>query len=59
MKKIYAIYKGETNLCDGTLTEIAKKLKKTRSNIYCLKSPSKVKANKGNRLELFFIGVEQ
>ena len=59
MKKIYAIYKGETNLCDGTLTEIAKKLKKTRNNIYCLKSPSKVKKSKGNRLELVYIGIEK
>ena len=59
MKKIYAIYKGETNLCDGTIPEIAKKLKKSRNNIQCLKSPSKVKRNKGNRLELVFIGVEQ
>lgn len=59
MKKIYAVYKGETNLYDGTLKEIAKYLNKSLRAVYCYKSPSKVKKHKSNALELVFIGVEQ
>lgn len=57
-KKIYALYKGETNICDGTIEEIAKRVGKTRNILYCYKSPSKVKKNKGNRYELVYIGEE-
>ena len=58
MKKIYALYKGERNICDGTIKEIATKLNKTYSAVCCYKVPAKVKKHKGNALELVFIGVE-
>lgn len=58
MKKIYALYKGEKNICDGTIAEIAKFIGTSKDSVYCYKSPSHVKKAKENAYKLVFIGVE-
>lgn len=57
-KRIYALYKGEINICDGTIREIAKKTGKSINCIQCCKSPSKIAIHKENAMELVFIGYE-
>lgn len=56
-RKIYALYKGDTNICDGTIKEIAKFLNTTESNVRCIKSRQFL--NKGNRYELIYLGTEE
>lgn len=56
-RKIYALYKGDTNICDGTIKEIAKYLHTTESNVRCWKS--RQAQNKGNRYELVYLGTEK
>lgn len=40
MSRIYAIYKGEQNLADGTLAEIARKTGKTYNTLKWMTYPS-------------------
>ena len=56
-RKIYALYKGDTNICDGTIKEIAKFLNTSETNIRCIKSRQFL--NKGNRYELIYLGTEE
>lgn len=39
-KKIYSLYKGETNFTDGTIDEIANYLGTSRKTVHYYKSPS-------------------
>ena len=38
--KIYALYKGDTNICDGTLTEIAKYLSISPKSVAYYRTPA-------------------
>ena len=38
--KIYALYKGDTNICDGTLTEIAKYLNISPNSVAYYRTPA-------------------
>lgn len=56
-RKVYALYKGDVNICDGTIKEIALFLHTTESNVRCWKS--RQAKNKGNRYELVYLGTEE
>ena len=55
--KIYALYKGETNLCDGTIEQLAQYLKVKPSTIYFYTTKANRKRNK-NGYRVVYIGVE-
>lgn len=56
-RKVYVLYKGDVNICDGTIKEIAEYLHTTESNVRCWKS--RQAKNKGNRYELVYLGTEE
>lgn len=59
MKKIYALYKGDTWLTDGTKQQLADYLKVRVSTINFYISPTYRKRVKGtNHYEVIFIGNE-
>lgn len=59
-KKVYALYKGETNLCDGTIKEIAEKMNLSLETIRFYKSNThkKRRNESDNFLELIVIEDE-
>ncbi len=57
MAKIYALYKGETNLCDGTIEQLAQYLKVKPSTIYFYTTKASRKRTK-NGYRVVYIGVE-
>jgi hypothetical protein len=56
--KIYALYQGETNLCDGTIDDIAMIRRVKRETIKWLKTPSGIKRSGKTGLALVLIGSE-
>ncbi|CAH1857247.1 hypothetical protein [Convivina praedatoris] len=54
MDRIYALYKGDEYICDGTITEIASKTGKTRNTLYWMTSNTyKKRISRGkNRLQM-------
>ena len=63
MNHIYAIYKGEQNLADGTLAEIARKTGKTYNTLKWMTYPSYKKrlqewSHRSGVLELVDLGEE-
>jgi len=59
MKKIYALYKGDNYIMDGTKQELAKYLKVQISTINFYKSPTYKRRNKGNRTIVVYLGEEE
>jgi hypothetical protein len=57
--RIYALYKGEQNLADGTLAEIAKKTGKTESYLRWMTYPSYQKRKTSGTLQIVYIGEEK
>ncbi|WP_424410394.1 hypothetical protein [Pasteurella sp. PK-2025] len=55
-KTIYAVYRGDTNIADGTAEELAKKLNKTIDNIHYLASKRNHSLETQNRLIAIPIG---
>ena len=50
MKKIYALYKGDEQLAEGTLDELIKKLNvKKKTLLFYQSAVNSIKRNKGNR----------
>ena len=41
--KIYALYKGDTNICDGTIAQIAKRLQIKPQSVSYLTTPAYVR----------------
>lgn len=58
-RQIYAAYKGDDNLADGTAEELAQKLGIGVDTLYCLASPSNHKRNKGNKIIIIKLGREE
>lgn len=59
MKKIYALYKGETNLTDGTKQQIANYLKVSLNTIHFYTTPAyKKRCKSDNCYKVIFIGNE-
>lgn len=61
MKRIYALYKGDNYLTDGTKKELAEYLKVKIRTIDFYLSPTYVKRGKGingNRKKVVYLGVE-
>lgn len=59
-RQIYAIYKGEENLADGTADELAKKLGKSVKQIYLMATKRyHKKHDRGNRMIAIKIGKEK
>ncbi|MDA5607120.1 hypothetical protein [Pasteurella multocida] len=57
-RQIYAVYRGEKNLGDGTAEELAKKLNVTKERIYSMSTPHSTKRDKGQRLVIIKLGKE-
>lgn len=59
-KKVYALYKGDVNLCDGTIKEIADKMNLSEETIRFYKSNTykKRRNESDNFLELVLIEDE-
>ncbi|HDX1124391.1 hypothetical protein K7G90_001608 [Pasteurella canis] len=55
-KTIYAVYRGDTNIADGTAEELAKKLNKTVNNIQYLASRRNLALETPKRLIAIPIG---
>ncbi|HDR0674162.1 hypothetical protein K7G92_000699 [Pasteurella canis] len=58
-RQIYAVYRGEKNLGDGTAEELANKLKISKEKIYALCTPYAHKRDKGQRLVVIKLGKEE
>ena len=61
MKRIYALYKGDNYLIDGTKKELAEYLKVKIRTIDFYLSPTYAKRGKGingNRKKVIYLGVE-
>lgn len=58
-RQIYAVYRNDENLADGTAEELAKKLGVTVRTIRKLASPSHHQGNKGHRLVVVRLGREE
>lgn len=58
-RQIYAAYKGDDNLADGTAKELAQKLGIEVDTLYFLASPSGHKRNKGNKLIIIKLDKEE
>ena len=61
MKRIYALYKGDNYLTDGTKKELAEYLKVKIRTIEFYLSPTYAKRGKGingNRKKVVYLGVE-
>lgn len=58
-RQIYAVYRGEQNLGDGTAEQLAKQLNIKVSTVRLLASPASNRRNKtGNRLSIIKLGKE-
>ena len=59
-KVIYALYRGENNVCDGTLKEISQKTGLSLHTLRWYLSPvhQKMCEGKPNRTALVYVGVE-
>lgn len=59
-KKVYALYKGDVNLCDGTIKEIADKMNLSEETIRFYKSNTykRRRTDSENFLELILIEDE-
>ena len=59
-KKVYALYKGDVNLCDGTIKEIADKMNLSEETIrfYKSKTYKRRRIDSENFLELIVIEDE-
>lgn len=58
-RQIYAVYRGETNLADGTASEIAKKLNISPASVRNRATPSYQKRDKGkNQIIIIKLGKE-
>ncbi|ARA69633.1 hypothetical protein M8868_10415 [Pasteurella multocida] len=58
-RQIYAVYRGEKNLGDGTAEELEKKLAISKKKIYALCSPYVHKRDKGQQLVVIKLGKEE
>ena len=58
-KKIYAIYKGDEFLCEGTSKECAEFLNVKQKTVFWWKSPVNHKRSKGNRKVAIVIEEEE
>ena len=56
-RQIYAVYRGEENLGDGTAEELAKKFNIRKKTLYG--SEAILKRNKGNRLIVIKLDKEE
>lgn len=59
MKKIYALYKGDNYMMDGTKQELADYLKVKVRTIDFYMSPTYKRRNKGNRTIVVYLGEEK
>ena len=60
MKKIYALYKGDEQLAEGTLDELTKKFNVKKKTLLFYQSPvHSIKRNKGNRRVLVRVEWEK
>ena len=58
-RQIYAVYRGEENLGDGTAEELAKKFNIRKKTLYAMGSEAILKRNKGNRLIVIKLDKEE
>ena len=58
-RQIYAVYRGEVNLGDGTAEELAKKLNVSEKTIYCSATAARRERDKGKRLVVIKLGKEE
>lgn len=58
-RQIYAVYRGEENLGDGTAEELAKKLNVSEKTIYCSTTAARRERDKGKRLVVIKLGKEE
>lgn len=58
-RQIYAVYRGEENLGDGTAEELAKKLNVSEKTIYCSVTAARRERDKGKRLVVIKLGKEE
>ena len=58
-RQIYAVYKGEENLADGTAEELSKKFGVKVDTLRFWASPASHKRNKGQRLIVIKLGKEE
>lgn len=58
MSKIYALYKGETNLMDGTITQIAYRRGVNCRSILFLLTPAYHKRSKGKNNLMALVPIE-
>lgn len=58
-KNIYAVYKGDEYITEGTKEELAEKLNVKLETISFMASPTMQKRDKGNRTRVFLIEDEE
>ena len=58
-RQIYAVYRGEENLGDGTADELAKKFNIRKKTLYAMGSEEILKLNKGNKLKEIKLDKEE
>lgn len=58
-RQIYAVYRGEENLGDGTAEELAKKLNVSEKTIYCSATAARRERDKGKQLVVIKLGKEE
>ena len=58
-RQIYAVYRGEENLGDGTVKELANKLGISEKTIYSSATVARVKRDKGKRLVVIKLDKEE
>lgn len=58
-RQIYAVYRGEENLGDGTAEELAKQFNIRKKTLYAMGSKAILKRNKGNRLIVIKLDKEE
>ena len=58
-RQIYAVYRGEENLGDGTAEELAKKLNVSEKTIYSSATVARCKRDKGKRLVVIKLDKEE
>lgn len=58
-RQIYAVYRGDENLGDGTAEELARKLNINAKTIYSLGTTAQRKRNKGKRLVVIKLDKEE
>lgn len=58
-RQIYAVYRGEENLGDGTAEELAKKLNVSEKTIYSSATVARRERDKGKRLVVIKLDKEE